>query len=920
MSVRPGTRLGPYEIVSAIGAGGMGEVYRARDTKLNRDVAIKVLLEHVATDPERLARLHREAQVLASLNHPNIAHIYGVEDSNATHGLVMELVEGQTLAEMLAGSGLSASGSGHAATSEAQSPKPKADGLPLDDALNIARQIAEALEAAHEQGIIHRDLKPANVKVREDGTVKVLDFGLAKLVDSSATRPQNASVTASPTITTPAATIAGMILGTAAYMAPEQARGKPVDKRADIWAFGAVLFEMLTGQPPFPGEDLSHVLARVIERDPDWSALPSALSPAIATCLRRCLVKDPRDRMRDIGDVRLALTGAFDIVAPQPAPSLPPAAPLWWLPWIAFAVSLMAAVALSIPAVRHLRETPSATVTRLNVLTPPAVDPLAFALSPDGRQLVYAGDSDGRQRLWLRALDDSTPRVLNGTDDASYPFWAPDGHAVGFFAGGKLKSFDLGSGTTQALADARDGRGGTWNREGVILFVPNLISPVMRVPASGGPVAAVTTLTTVQPSHRAPQFLPDGRRFLFAVTPAQPEALGVYLTSLDGGQPRRVLAADLAAAFAPPNRLLVVRQNVLMALPFDVASGTVSGDPEPLARDVGEGAGTGINAVSAAAAGMLAYRSGGGQLRQLTWVDRNGHVLGPIGTPDRDSPSSPVLSPDGKTVALMRGNLASRNIDIWLTDVGRGILRRFTVDPGVDGNPIWSPDGGRVAFMSNRNGSFDLFEKPTDGSAEERRVIASPERKQPTDWSPDGKSVLLNVTDAKTGAAGIEVWTPGGGTQTTPVVAPSMFQVGAGQFSPDGHWIAYVSDESGQAEVYVRPFPSSSATGGASQVSSGGGTQPRWGHDGKELFYISADSRMTAVPVTPGADGRGMSVGTAVPLFTTRLASGPNVAGGIARPAQYSVAADGRFLLLSVADDAAPPITILQNWPAALKK
>jgi hypothetical protein len=313
-----------------------------------------------------------------------------------------------------------------------------------------------------------------------------------------------------------------------------------------------VLFEMLTGQPPFPGDDLSHVLARVIERDPDWSALPSALSPAIATCLRRCLVKDPRDRMRDIGDVRLALTGAFDMAALQAVPSVPSAAPSRSLPWIAFAVSLMAAVALSIPAVRHLRETPSATVTRLDVLTPPAVDPLAFALSPDGRQLVYAGDSDGRQRLWLRALDDSTPRVLNGTDDAGYPFWALDNHAVGFFAGGKLKSIDLGTGTVQALADARDGRGGTWNREGVILFVPNLNSPVMRLAAAGGPVTAVTTLTTAQPSHRAPQFLPDGKRLLFAVTLGQSEA-GVYLASVDGRQPRRVLAADLAAAFAPPS-------------------------------------------------------------------------------------------------------------------------------------------------------------------------------------------------------------------------------------------------------------------------------------------------------------------------------------------------------------------------------
>ena len=491
----------------------MGQVFRATDTKLKRQVAIKILPSAVAADAERLARFQREAEVLASLNHPNIAAIYGLEESGGLTALVMELVEGDDLSQRIA-----------------------RGAIPLDEALPVARQIAEALEAAHEQGIIHRDLKPANIKVRNDGTVKVLDFGLAKAREPAAGSSPNLSM--SPTITTPAMmTGVGMILGTAAYMSPEQAKGRSVDARADVWAFGVVLFEMLSGQRAFDGEDIADVLGAVVRLEPRWDVLPASVPPRVRQVLRGCLQKNVKARLAHIQDVRLALEGAFETPASQTQESVPSVAPRRQTAWMAaFAVAWLAAVALSIPAVRYLRETPPPE-TRVDIVTPATAQPASFALSPDGQQIVFVASDDKGSRLWLRSLSTTTAQPLAGTEEARYPFWSPDGHAVGFFGGGALKRLDLGGGAPRTLAPAANGSGGTWNADGVIVFAPNVTSPLMRVSATGGPVVAVTTLGPQEFGHSNPQFLPDGQQLLFSVGGG-----GIYLGGLDGKSPTRLVA------------------------------------------------------------------------------------------------------------------------------------------------------------------------------------------------------------------------------------------------------------------------------------------------------------------------------------------------------------------------------------------
>jgi serine/threonine protein kinase len=512
LALTPGTRLGVYDIIAAIGEGGMGAVFRARDTKLDRDVAIKILPEAFAHDADRLARFTREAKTLASLNHPHIAGIYGLEESDGITALVMELVEGDDLSQRIA-----------------------RGAIPVDDALPIARQIAEALEAAHEQGIIHRDLKPANIKVRADGTVKVLDFGLAKAIDPSggsgrATGAGGHDLSASPTLTSPAMTQAGIVLGTAPYMSPEQAKGRPVDRRADIWAFGAVLFEMLTGTRAFPGEDVTDTIVALMSKEPDFAALPSDVPARVGQALRVCLRKDAKQRVGDIRDVRLALEGAFETAAPETPSSATSSASRGRLAWVAFAVASLTAVALAVPALRHLREMspPAPPETRTDITTPSSDDPASFALSSDGRQIVFVASGDGASRLWLRSLAATTAQPLAGTEGATLPFWSPDGRSVGFFAESALKRLDIGGGAPQTLAPVVSGLGGTWNAEGVIVFAPSVGSPLLRVSATGGPVTAVTTLDPRQIGHVLPFFLPDGRRILFTAVGA-PDAEGIYL-------------------------------------------------------------------------------------------------------------------------------------------------------------------------------------------------------------------------------------------------------------------------------------------------------------------------------------------------------------------------------------------------------
>ena len=897
MALIPGSRLGVYQITALLGEGGMGQVYRARDTKLDRDVAIKVLPEAFAHDAERLARFTREAQTLAALNHPNIAHIHGLEESGGVRALVMELVEGDDLSKRIARF--------HAPGASARQA-----GMPLDEVLPIARQIAEALEAAHEQGIIHRDLKPANIKVRADGTVKVLDFGLAKALD---VHPASATTDNSPTITSPAQmTGVGVILGTAAYMAPEQAKGRPVDRRADIWAFGAVLFEMLTGQRAFRGEDVSDTLANVLKTDPAWERLPADVPARIRQVLRSCLQRDAKQRLGDMQSVRLALEGAFETAA-SPATTTTTASSRGRLPWMAaLAVAAMLISALAVPALRHLREAlpPVPPEMRVEITTPATDLPLQFALSPDGRALVFVASGDGASRLWLRPLNQTEARPLAGTEGAAVPFWSPDSRSIGFFAAGNLLRLDVAGGAPQVLATLTGlTSSGSWSADGTILFSRQAADRLWRVAATGGEPVAVTSLDPPrQVSHRAPHFLPDGRQFLFYAQ-GPPETMGIYLGSLDGGTPTRLMASDSAGAFLPPDQVVFLRQGTLVARRLDLARGALTGDPVTLADRVGvDEFARGGFAVSGA--GPVAYRAAGGASRQLTWFDRTGKAVGVAGEPDANDLRYPELSPDGRRVAMRR--TVQGNADIWLLDLLRGGMTRLTFDTALDLNPVWSPDGSRIAFSSNRTGVLDLYLKPSNGSGAEARLVESPNTKQSQDWSADGRWLVYYEVNLTTGRDlwALDMTSP---DHTPRVVANTPAEEVLAQFSPDGRWVAYQTNESGRFEVVVQPSPDA---GGKWQVSTAGGVAPRWRADGKELYFLAPDATLMAVPVT--AAGTSFEAGTPVALFPTRIVDGGTVTQN--RP-QYAVARDGRFLINQpVADATAAPITLILNWNPEAKK
>jgi serine/threonine protein kinase len=716
LALTPGTRLGPYEVTAQIGVGGMGEVYKATDSNLKRAVAVKVLPQSVAGDADRLARFQREAEVLAALNHPNIAAIYGLERSGGITALVMELVEGPTVADRIA-----------------------QGAIPVDEALPIAKQIAEALEAAHEQGIIHRDLKPANIKVRSDGTVKVLDFGLAKAMEPAAGLSPGLSM--SPTITTPAMTQAGVILGTAAYMSPEQARGKTVDRRADIWAFGCVLYEMLTGRRAFGGDDVQDTFVAIMRDEPDWARLPATLSLALATYIRRCVQKDPRQRVQAIGDLRLALEGAFETTAPQTTGT-----PRGRLAWMAFAVAVLVAAALAIPTVRHLREEPppSPPELRLEINTPPTTAPASLAISPDGQTIVFVATSEGQSRLWLRAMDSVEARPLTGTNGAQNPFWSPDSRSVGFFADSRLKRIDIDGGSVQTLANANRGTGGAWNRNSVILFTTRG-TPIFRVSDTGGQPVAVTQLESQQGSHNSPQFLPDGRHFLYWVR-GDSDVSGIYVSELGSAESRPLLDAEPGAKYVSSGHLLFLRRGTLFAQDFDPVRLELTGKPFPIAEQVtSDGSGSGV---SVSGAGSIAYRtSSANAQRQFVWLDRSGKELSKVGDSVNTNLSSPSLSLDGQRVALYRA--LDGNTDVWLFETRRGVLSRFTSDVADDTSPVWSPDGDRIVFNSNRKGIHDLYQKSATAGGSEDLLLSTAQGKNATDWSPDGRFVLFHSEDPK---------------------------------------------------------------------------------------------------------------------------------------------------------------------------
>jgi Tol biopolymer transport system component len=911
MSLATGTKLGPYEILSALGAGGMGEVYRARDTKLGRDVALKILPGVFATDPDRLARFQREAQVLASLNHPNIGHIYGLEETDGVRALVLELVEGPTLADRVV-----------------QGP------IPIDEALRIARQIAEALDAAHEQGVIHRDLKPANIKVRENGTVKVLDFGLAKLAAPD-TRGAGgmAGLSQSPTVTSPAATLTGVILGTAAYMAPEQARGKAVDKRADIWAFGVVLYEMFTGQRLFEGETVSDTLIEVATKEPDWNRVPAK----VHRLLRRCLEKDPKKRLRDIGEAWFVFedapqAGTVQAVSPH----------AWWRTagWVA-ALAVFA-IALASLAFIHFRETPPvAEVVRFQIPPPGKSDIAGYSVvvSPDGRRVAFvAPGAGGAPQLWVRSLDLLESRPLAGTEGVLIPaFWSPDSRFIGFAVQGKLKKVDVSGGSVQPVCDVPGSfRGGAWSPDGVIIFGTGSL---MRVPESGGTATPVTRLDPSRQElfHGGPAFLPDARHFFyFRSAGLGGKNTGIYVGSLDSNPEQQntklLVASDQGAVYArvpkvPAQQqdgfLLFFREGSLMAQPFDAGLRELTGEAIPIAEGLGTSTGAphiGPPQFSASMTGVLAYRHAGalGLNTQLTWFDRQGKNLGTIGEPGEYS--SVALSPDGTRVAVAHtdpqaasARAASGNSEIWVYEVGGGTSTQLTFDHTQTWFPVWSRDSSRIIFSSGRDGAFNPYQKASSGAGSEDAVFKSSEYKFVQDWSPDERFLMYSQADGPN----IHLWMLPleGERKPTPYLKTEVTE-SQGRFSPDGHYVAYSSNGSGKREIYVQPFPN--PQGGKWKVSTGGGGQPRWRRDGKELFYISADSKMMAVEVSTAPV---FKAGARKVLFATPILDGGNT-NNVTR---YDVTADGnKFLIDSVLPEtsgrAVTPITVVLNWNAALKK
>jgi serine/threonine protein kinase/Tol biopolymer transport system component len=885
MPLIPGQRVGPYEVVAAIGEGGMGQVYRARDTKLGRDVALKILPELFAHDPERVARFQREAHVLASLSDPNIAIVHGLEEIVSTgagppaQALVMELVEGPTLADRIA-----------------EGP------LPLDDALAIGRQIGSALDGAHGQGIVHRDLKPANIKVRPDGTVKVLDFGLAKAITGADSSP--AAVMNSPTLTA-RATELGVILGTAAYMSPEQARGRSVDKRADIWAFGCVLLEMLTGTRAFAGEDATETLASVVKGEPDISRAPAS----VRRLLKKCLEKDPKRRLRDIGDVWDLLDVEPRHVSAFEARSSAGRRPL--VPWI---VSASAVAALATLAVVHFREARAASpsTTRFDVAWPVTRGSSAlggtrfFQLSPDGRTLLV-GTHEG---LWVRPLESVEATRLDRTQGALYPFWSPDSHQIAFFQGGQLKTIPRSGGTVRTLCPAPEPRGGTWGSRGTIVFSSGFGQQgLMRIGEQGGAPVPVTTLETanVGTAHRYPQFLPDGERFLYLYLSGKPDTSGVYVGS-PGGTPVRVLEGQDSALVVEGGKstggayLLYRRQGTLMASAFDMDRLTTTGSPFVVAADVGQGENTGLGAFSVARDGTLAFRTNYDAPREVVWLDRAGMPVRVVAS--GLNVSDLALSDNDEKIAI---SIAARgtNSDVWLLPGGGGAPSRFTFGPPPGWLfPVWSPQGDAIAYATfdlAGLAGYEIRRKSSSGAGAEETIYRSSGVLWLWDWSPDGKFLVFSDGDVLNALPLDGDRTP---TALTKVSAEGQY----GQVSPNGRWLAYAALERGQTEILVQPLP---PTGALWQISQGGGTAPRWRRDGRELYYRAADGRLTAVGLAEGPDGS-IQAGSAQALFPI-----PSM-GNIERYV-YAPAADGQRVLVSrPIAGAETPITVVLNWSAAV--
>jgi len=881
MALSPGTRLGVYDISAKIGEGGMGEVYQARDTSLDRDVALKVLPEAFTSDPDRLARFEREAKVLASLNHPNIGGIYGLERTGDTRALVLELVEGPTLADRIA-----------------QGPHP------VDQALPIATQIAEALEAAHEQGVIHRDLKPANIKVRGDGTVKVLDFGLAKAAQPAASDP---AVSASPTISlTAAATQIGMVLGTAAYMAPEQAGGHTVDKRADVWAFGVVLYEMLTGTRPFVGDDVSKTLARVIDRDPDWTVLPADVPPVLGRFLRGCLQKDPKQRLRDIGDVRLALQGVFELL--DDTLSAPGAAlrPVRWRRAAVLALAASAVVGAGAGLAVWRAPRPTTPPLMRFTLALPDTDLVAaewgLAISPDGQDIAYLSGTTLQFQLRLLSLDQQTPATLVRDGFPFRPFFSPDGQWVGYFDAGatELRRVSIEGGPVSTICTLSDNPSGmTWGADGSIVFALGQEGGVWRVSADGGAPEPLTTpdASQGQVSHAWPQILPGGGSVLVTTSTSQSDESQIAAVSLETGEQTVLVRRGSHARYVPTGHLVYGAEDGVWGVPFDPERLAIIGDPArlvdgPLIRTAG-----GWTEFSVSDTGSLLYASAGGVPRRtLGWVTRDGEMTSALD--DATTLEMPRLSPDDTRVAFTREDDDGR-ADVWIRDLERGSETRLTVE-GSNLNPAWTPDGERVSFISGRTGLFDLYSRPADLSDPAERLLSTAVTEGPGSWSPDGRTFVYQQLTPDGG----DLWMlPAGGDPVSFLTSP--FNEQSPRPSVDGRWLAYVSDQAGEPRVYVQRFPDG---GPVIPISTGVGTEPVWSRTGRELFYREG-TRMFAVEVATSPTFR---AGRPELLFDEAYDLDPI---GLSA-ANYDVALDGqRFLMIrSSGRNEGAEVNIVLNW------
>ena len=891
MSLAPGTRLGHFEILSTLGAGGMGQVYRARDPKLDRDVALKILPDSFANDPDRLARFEREAKTLAALNHPNIASVYGFEEtagpgSTRVCALVMELVPGEDLSVHIA-----------------RGPIAPADAVPM------ARQIAEALETAHEQNIIHRDLKPANIKVRDDGTVKVLDFGLAK-----ALAPEGSGAAAeamnSPTLTN-RATQMGVILGTAAYMSPEQAKGKPVDRRADIWAFGVVLYEMLTGRRAFDGEDVSTTLAAVLMKDPEWASLPPGTPKYLDTLIRRCLERDPRKRLRDIGEARILLSDP-QALSGAPASSAPAAiapAPSSRLPWLVAAGAIAATVVFAVLWAGTRTAGPSATDRVVASIAIPANSSLGgdFALSPDGRRLVMVlyDDTTGDGKLALRSLDDGAVKPLAHTEEGEMPFWSPDGTHLAFFADGKLKIIDMQGGPAQVVCDAPTPRGGAWGEGDTIVFAGSFRTPLEKVAAKPGSKASQLSKldeSRKEKSHRFPVFLPGGKYVVFVAQTGEggvkDDSSTIEAIELATGARTSIVRANSSPLFAP-GYLFFWRDGALRAQAFDAATLKVSGDvmavAEGVAFDSNERA-----AASVSASGALAYQAAWGTgLSDLLVVDRTGRTIKTIAAAARIE-GGIAVSHDGTRLAAAVTVPGARDIDIWIYDLARGTSSPLTFDEGGEFVPIWSADDKQLVYDNDRKNDGIVYRRFTDGRADADLVAANASGFSPLGWSHDLQwLVLYTQTDATGGdLVQYDIKTK----QTTPLVATPFIEDNAA-LSSDDRWLAYTSTETGRPEIYVR-----SLTGDPNRrrISGGAGTNPAWRRDGRELYFVTARGQLMAVAMDPAS-----AAGQAQPkeLFRADFNFGLG--------ASFSPLPNGQQFVINVAKDRATPmLTLVTNWRA----